>query len=328
MYRGAAEMRRWGLLAAIVGVFVALGALAPSAGAVLKQLPNGKTVSYQPLIGTGPAAPKNFDSAFSNLDYNGGPVMASNTDYLIFWKPAGFTYPSDYQPGLEQYFTDLAHDSGGHQNVDSVASQYNDASGNFSAYNMSYGGAFTDTTGYPASGCGVGAVGAGVTCLTDPQLKAELQSFITANGLPHDTSHEYFLMLPPGVQDCLDSTPSDGCSAGAKPPFAVYCAYHSATSAAPSPTAIIYSNDPYVTGNSGCDNGQHPNGTSDGALQGGLSHEHNESTTDPFPNTAWTDFTHGSSSGFENGDKCSAAVFNSFTASFGPALGTAANGSP
>ena len=29
----------------------------------------------------------------------------------------------------------------------------------------------------------------------------------------------------------------------------------------------IYANDPYVTGNRGCDDGNHPNGPSDGALR-------------------------------------------------------------
>jgi len=62
-----------------------------------------------------------------------------------------------------------------------------------------------------------------------------------------------------------------------------------------------------VTANGRCDDGNHPNGsTSDGALQGGLSHEHNESITDPEPNNAWTDL--GSGSGEENGDKCSAST--------------------
>ncbi len=46
---------------------------------------------------------------------------------------------------------------------------------------------------------------------------------------------------------------------------------------------LFYSNNPYVAGNSGCDDGNHPNGPSDGELVGGLSHEHNESITDPIP---------------------------------------------
>ncbi len=41
-------------------------------------------------------------------------------------------------------------------------------------------------------------------------------------------------------------------------------------------------------------------------LEGGLSHEHNESITDPEPNNAWTDF--GSETGGEIGDKCGGAM--------------------
>ena len=53
--------------------------------------------------------------------------------------------------GLEQFFTDLAHDSGGHQNVDSVATQYNDATGASRDYDSHFGGAILDTDPYPAS---------------------------------------------------------------------------------------------------------------------------------------------------------------------------------
>ena len=82
---------------------------------------------------------------------------------------------------------------------------------------------------------------------------------------------------------------------------------------------IVYSNDPYVSGNSGCDDGEHPNESpSDGALQGGLSHEHNESITDPELN-AWY-----GPEGNENGDKC--RTFEA-ASEFGTPLGTAPDGS-
>jgi PKD repeat protein len=80
---------------------------------------------------------------------------------------------------------------------------------------------------------------------------------------------------------------------------------------------LIYSNDPVVTGNPGCDDGNHPNGPSDGALEGGLSHEHNESITDPLPNDAWTNGA-GARQGLENGDQCDRVM--------GTPLGTAPNG--
>ena len=69
-----------------------------------------------------------------------------------------------------------------------------------------------------------------------------------------------------------------------------------------------------MTGNPLCDDGNHPNGTSDGALIGGLSHEHVESITDPEPNNAWTDW--GAETG-EIGDKCGGTN--------GTKLGTAPN---
>src|SRR5258708_1703469 len=72
---------------------------------------------------------------------------------------------------------------------------------------------------------------------------------------------------------------------------------------------------PSVPGNESCDGGNHPKGSADGALEGGLSHEHNEAITDPEPNNAWTDFAGG---GNEIGDKCNE--------SNGAALGTAPNG--
>jgi hypothetical protein len=56
--------------------------------------------------------------------------MPSNTDYMVLWSPAGLSaYPAGYVSGLQTFFTDLARDSGGHQNVDSVSAQYNDLTG-------------------------------------------------------------------------------------------------------------------------------------------------------------------------------------------------------
>ncbi len=164
---------------------------------------------------------RRFDAFFSNLDYNGGPVMASNTNYAVYWDPAGGpVYPPDYRSGLDQYFTDLAADSGGTANVDSVAGQYNDSSGHFANYDSHFGGDMLDTDPYPVSGC-AGAT----TCLTDAQIQTELDHFITAHGLPRGRTHDYFLLTPPGVESCFDPTGSQGCSAGStiNPQ---YCAYH------------------------------------------------------------------------------------------------------
>ena len=286
----------------------ALTLAASSASAVIVHLAGGRTLSYQPLAG----APSALDEFFSNLDYNGGPVMPSNTNYAFYWSPSGApAYPPDYEPGLKRYFEDLAHDSGGSANVDSVSAQYNDAAGEFAAYDSHFGGAIVDTDPYPSNGCKRAPI-----CLTDAQLQAELGKYVSAHGLPHDLAHEYFMLTPPGVEDCFEATGRE-CSAGSHTP--TYCAYHG--NFALGGGEVIYANDPYVTGIEGCDDGEHPNGSSDGALIGGLSHEHNESTTDPEPNSAWTDF---GGEGGEIGDKCRTFEAHS---EFGTPLGTAPDGS-
>ena len=194
-----------------------------------------------------------------------------------------------------------------------MAAQLNDTLGNFATYRSFFGGALHDNDPYPPSGCPSAPI-----CLTDAQIQAEVAHYITSNGLPADLAHEYFVLTPPGVEVCFDST-GTSCSAGAWPNPA-FCAYHGFSTTNP---GFVYAVDPYSTGNFSCDSGQHPNGTtSDGALQGGVTHEHNESITDPVPNIAWTDWATGQNTGYEIGDKCA------WGPQYGTPLGTAPNGAP
>jgi len=306
---GTAALRPLPALAIAIAV---LASSASSASAVIVHLGRGRTLSYQPLRGAAVPAARRFDALFSNLDYNGGPVMPSNTNYSLYWAPAGSPqYPSDYQSGVNRYFEDIAHDSKGEANVESVSAQYNDAAGEYANYNSHFAGALLDTDRYPANGCKAAPI-----CLTDAQLQTEIAKFVKAHALPRGLTTEYFLLTPPGVEDCFEPGGTQ-CSAGSSKP--AYCAYHGDI-----PTGggvIIYANDPYVTGNALCDDGNHPNeSTADGVIEGGLSHEHNESITDPEPNSAWADMSH---EGEENGDKCRNV---GPSAEFGTPLGEAPNG--
>ncbi|HWJ49764.1 MAG TPA: IPT/TIG domain-containing protein, partial [Solirubrobacteraceae bacterium] len=298
------------MLALLTSAMLASGA--SSASAVIVKLSSGKTVSYQPLRGI--AVAQSFAQPFassSNLVYHGGPVMTSNTNYTFYWAPSGSpAYPSGYQAGVNKYLEDLAHDSGGVQNVDSVAVQYTNSAAEAVKYDSHFAGAIVDTDPYPANGCKEAAI-----CLTDEQIQAELSSYLAAHGLPRDLVHEYFMLTPPGVESCFTSAGTE-CSAGAS--HGAYCAYHGYIPVTGG--TIVYSDDPYVGGNPGCDSGEHPNNNlSDSALMGGLSHEHNESITDPELD-AWY-----APSGEENGDKCRTFEAGS---EFGVALGTAPDGSP
>jgi len=294
-----------GGMRALVLALVILGGGASGASAVVVDLPNGTALSYQPLRGalaTRIAAP-----VLPQVEYGSGSVMVSNTNYAFYWDPPGApAYPGDYQTGVNRYFRDIAHDSGGQQNVDSVSSQYDEASGEFAEYDSHFGGALIDRNPYPPNGCKQAAI-----CLTDKQIRAELASYIGAHGLPADLAHEYFFLPPPGVENCAEAAGAE-CSPGT--PHPEYCAYHSAFHLGEGGT-VIYSNDPFVTGNPGCDDGNHPNGTSaDGVIEGGLTHEHNESITDPPPGSAWEETLTGE----EVGDKCNSNM--------GTPLGIAPNG--
>jgi hypothetical protein len=316
--RAEAATRRWGAvsgrravaLALLTGAMLAAGS--SSASAVIVKLSSGKRVSYQPLRRVA-AAQGLFQplAPTGNLVYHGGPVMTSNTNYAFYWAPSGSpAYPGGYQAGVDKYLEDLAHDSGGSQNVDSVAVQYTNSTAEAVKYDSHFAGAIVDTDPYPKNGCNAATI-----CLTDEQLQAELTSYVSSHALPKDLAHEYFMLTPPGVESCFTSAGTE-CSAGAT--NGAYCAYHGYIPVTGG--TIVYANDPYVGGNPGCDSGEHPNNNmSDSALMGGLSHEHNESITDPELD-AWY-----APSGEENGDKC--RTFEA-ASEFGSPLGTAPDGSP
>jgi len=133
------ESRKGGRVSALAIALVSAG----PASAIVVRLANGKEISYEAVSGTG--GPRQFDELFQNVDYNGGPVMPSNTNYTLYWDPSGApAYPAEYKSGVNAYLEDLAHDSGGHQNVDSVSTQYNDSEGQFANYDSHFGGELVD----------------------------------------------------------------------------------------------------------------------------------------------------------------------------------------
>jgi PKD repeat protein len=308
------SLRQWWRLAgAGIVLATALSVLTASpASAIVVRLANGKQISYEAVRGS--TGPSQFDDSFHNVDYSGGPVMPSNTNYVIAWAPSNYvggSFQAGYLTGVNQFFTDLGHDSGLATNGDSVSTQYNDASGSTAAYQSSFGGALpTDTHQLPTNGCH-----AANPCITDAQIQTELSSFIASHNLPRDLTHEYFLLTPPNLTSCFDGSGSSPCSANI--PSQGYCAYHSASTAPGG--SFIYANIPDLAGVAGCDpfftfcpvhTCNYPNGptSADGVLSA-IDHEHNESITDPEPNNAWTDW------GFNNGpeemaDKCNSDAFS------------------
>ncbi len=275
-----------------------LVAAAP-AGAVVVKTDSGKRFSYMPLSGQGTSTPPAGTDAITNLEYHGGPVMPAMHQHAIYWAPAGFSFPAGYKAAIDKYLADLAADSGKATNTTSVGTQYTDLTPARAGYSVTFANSFDDTNAYPADGCTpyAGFVGPPFArCLIDAQLRAELNSFITSNGLPRGLSEIYFIVLPDTVGSCFNAA-ATSCfdkSGG-------FCAYHTHTVA--SGTETIYANESFTPRDpTHCGNANYPNGNANGNVDdqlSSLSHEANEAREDPLLN-AWYNDTGGK----EGADQC------------------------
>lgn len=303
------------LAALVIGV--------PAASAVVVHTPNGQFLGILPhrgitpgsIPGSIPAQRGSNLSSNGNLSYHGGPVVHSSAAYLIFWTPSGFSIPSSSQALIQRYFTDSAADSGTAGNAFAVARQFTDGSG-FADYKQAFNASsqvISDTQGYPVrdqAHCPLNIPGAENGCVTDAQIQAEVQRLVTTRGLPNGGSAGssslpanapiYFVVLPSNMNVC------DSASSCADNQF---CAYHSSFSFGSPSKELLYATVPFLAavqfpkacqfdGNTQI---QEPNGDlADVALKF-LSHEHNETITDP-TGGGWYD----NASGNEDGDNCNA----------------------
>jgi hypothetical protein len=285
------------------------GAGCPAGGAGVRAA-NGDTPPSPPYNGTPP------------LVYNGGPVAGTTipgelTVTPVYWVPAGssYSFPTDYESLLNQFFTDVAADSGNDTNVFWALEQYTNAEGTHLSYLVHAGTPIVDTDALPTNGCtpDTGHVWSDDTgysaCLTDAQLQSEATSVASANSLPLDLGHLYMMFLPEGVEVCFTS--ADGahhgsCSTNSKTPG--FCGYHTSSAAASPllmaamPYAVVDSPTGYTCSSDGGSNtggNQSPNGDIAADTEVSVaSHETNETITDPEGN-AWLD-----SSGNEIADDC------------------------
>jgi len=206
--------------------------------------------------------------------------------------PTTLTFDAKYENVINQYFTDVAHDSGLNTNVYSVAKQYSDTSGAVQ-YQSLVGGSYVAHDPLPASGCDDAANGLhDPYCLTDLQLQHEIQNVLTATGWQGGLDHMFFLMTPNGVGSCVDAFGQ--CSTD------TFCAYHSDFTDS-NRENVIYANEPYEGPYPGCtapSQGFPSNDVDSDTTINTISHEHNEAITDPFGN-GWI-----AADGNENGDLC------------------------
>ncbi|HEX3910884.1 MAG TPA: PKD domain-containing protein [Solirubrobacteraceae bacterium] len=211
-----------------------LALLAPSADAVLNegfgfQLREDATIKAEPL------------------QYHGGPVLHSSDAYTIYWDPTG-TYRGDWKRLINQYFQNVGTDSGSLGNVFALNSQYGDASGGASNQSTFRGG-YTDEDPYPTTGnC---SESSSIACLTDAQIRTELQHVIASGALPGATGPAvYYVLTPPEVIVCTDAGGNGNCSNSTGSPPDGICGYHSAIGAGGS-NPVIYAVQPWVAGKAG-----------------------------------------------------------------------------
>ncbi|TML35599.1 MAG: PKD domain-containing protein [Actinobacteria bacterium] len=241
----------------------------------------------------------------ANMTYHGGAlVIGPHTTHVVYWQPPGFTVTAQYHTLIERFLADVAADSGRATNVYATDTQYNDSTNTFIQYQQTFGGVSTDTTAFPATvaGCpltdGTNTV---ANCLTQTQEATELDNFIQANSLPRGIDHIYFLVLPDNVETCVDDFSDCGNILDTSPR---YCAYHSSFNIG-GHGLTLWANQPYIGfGHSPahCNSGNataRPNGDVTDHELNVLSHEHNETITDP-TGAGWFD-TNGAG---ENGDLC------------------------
>jgi hypothetical protein len=206
--------RRWVLAAAAVSAL----ALAAPAGAVVTTV-GGQQYGIEPQSTAAAVEPT------TPLSYGGGPVVHSNATYAIYWDPES-AYTVVWQRELSELFYNIGSEDNSRGNVFAVAGQYGEPVEHKVSYDSTFRGAYTDVVPFPdMASC---TLDAGVPCLTDSQIREQLEAFIVANHLPTGLNPStgatpiYVLFTPGDVNVCAGE---GHCSnASAVDPL---CSYHS-----------------------------------------------------------------------------------------------------
>jgi hypothetical protein len=249
--------------------------------------------------------------------YHGGTVMSGTvTVHTIFWAPAGYRFGGSpgagvlgYEPLIQRFLTDAAHDSGGQGNVFSVLAQYGQKSA-AGRYSIAYDPAtdsIDDTSPYPRQSAQCPSPAGTATCVTDVELAREINRMIAAHDPRGYGLHDVWeVFLPPGVDECI-SVGSCGTNA--------FAGYHALADQGRGEIIYAVIIDPLIE--SQPIPGADPQGNPEAeASIDTAAHETVEAITDP-EGVGWMD-----PNGYEVGDKCESGPQQ------GTPLGYAPDGSP
>ena len=159
------------------------------------------------------------------------PVVHQNSTYAIYWDP-DYRYLDPWTEVIDQFFQNMGSASGSLASVFAVDTQYTDRTNKPAYYRSAFRGSYADKALYPSpAGCTDPEPlkeGDAITCLSDKQVREQLESFISREHLPKGMEAIYYVLTPPGVSVCTDEgvtashCSSNPASAGS------FCSYHAA----------------------------------------------------------------------------------------------------
>jgi hypothetical protein len=232
----ARSLRRSLTLSLAVTAVAALGLAPAPAGAVVSGSFGEQQRAKAAVITTAP------------LQYHLGPVLHSSVSYTIYWDPTG-SYNNEWKRQIDEYMQGVGAEKGTLHDVFALNGQYRDGSGP-AANESIYHGSYTDEHAYPTTeNCTEPAV---LSCLTDQQIRTELQRLIKFGELPGTTGTAvYYILTPPGVTVCDGGAGhcSDSTTSSPTPPNGI-CGYHSVINPGVAGQAI-YVVQPWVAGEAG-----------------------------------------------------------------------------
>ncbi len=217
------------------------------------------------------------------LQYHDGPVIHASDTYAIYWDPLEL-YKSEWMREIDGYFRNVGEANGLLGNVFALDAQYGEAGYGtgpaasetakeaHAADQSTFRGAYTATDPYPADSENC-TESAEIACLTDQQIRTELQKVIKSGVLPGTTgtvpgaksTPVYYVLTPPGVTVCTQASSPSTCSNSGTleveaqkikkgevthPAETGICGYHSAINPHGA-DPIVYAVQPWIAGDAG-----------------------------------------------------------------------------
>jgi len=199
--------RKWTLVAGFaVGLIAALTLAAPAAAIVTKVETGAGEFTEVGLQPRTEVLMPGISTSFANED--GNAVVDGSSVYAVYWDPdAIFHEHHEWTTKIDTFFHAMGETSGELSSIFAPLGQYRDRANEPAVDDIVFKGSYSDTVKYPAAGCTDpeplhrGAI----TCLTNAQLREQLESFIGTHSLPKGMHTIYYLITPPGVTLCLET---------------------------------------------------------------------------------------------------------------------------